>query len=526
MKIIKKDVIIVGSGLAGIYAALHIDSKLQVGLLSKGDYEQCNSNLAQGGVATCMSREDSFVDHIKDTMIAGAQHNDKEAVTLLVTQAPSEIKNLMQYGVEFDRDQDGSLLLTLEGGHSKRRILHADGDGTGRVIMDTLRKEISLRTNIEIHDKTMAIKIIKQKEKVQGIIALFRGELIFYQTKYIIIASGGIGALYDRTTNYSTSTGDGLILGHEAGCHLVDPCFVQFHPTGFYEEDAESIHLISEAVRGEGGCLLNKELKGFMQEIDHRADLAPRDIVARGIFEQMKQDDSDHVWLDIRFRGKEFLQRRFPNIYGHLREKELKMEEDLIPVVPVAHYYVGGIKTDIDARTTQLGIYACGEVSATGVHGANRLASNSLLECLVFGKRAAKDINSLCKDTVQEEGKIEEFIEEDQQGFQELLIDYERELQGTFLYPKQKEELRLLQKEIRRMMTRYAGIIRANDELTVGLKLVQGMYSIIHGYKAIDQDYFETLHMVKVAEIVIQDAMVKESLGCHYKQEKYCEVHV
>ncbi|MBN2222337.1 MAG: L-aspartate oxidase [Vallitaleaceae bacterium] len=522
MKTIKKDVIIVGTGLAGLYAALHIDSSLEIGILSKDSFEKCNSNLAQGGVATCMSKEDSFIDHIKDTMTAGSHHNSKEAVTLLVTQAPSEIRNLIQFGVEFDKDENGNLLLTLEGGHSKRRILHANGDGTGQVIMDTLRKQVVVKKNIEILERTMALKILKMEDQAVGMIVLSKGELLYMETQSIIIATGGIGALYEKTTNYSMSIGDGLVLAKEAGCDLVDPCFVQFHPTGFFDEEKDSTYLVSEAVRGEGGILLNGEKKPFMHLLDERADLAPRDIVARGIFEQMKKDNAEHVWLDIRYRGKEFLSKRFPNIYHHLQEKGIQMEEDLIPVVPVAHYYVGGIKTDIEARTNQRGIYACGEVSATGVHGANRLASNSLLECLVFGKRAAVDINAKSKNYDNKNL----LALSNNKMLQKIVGEFELKHPSHFIEQKQKENLHTMQKQIRRIMTNYAGIVRENTKLQDGLKKIQDLQLELEDDRLADRDYFDTLIMSKVAEIVIQDAISQESIGCHYKIKNQCEVQV
>ena len=318
------------------------------------------------------------------------------------------------------------------------------------------------------------------------------------------------------------STRDGLVLAKEAGCTLVDPCFVQFHPTGFFDEEKNNTYLISEAVRGEGGILLNGEKKPFMHLLDERADLAPRDIVARGIFEQMNKENAEHVWLDIRNRGKEFLSKRFPNIYHHLQEKDLQMEEDLIPVVPVAHYYVGGIKTDIEARTNQAGIYACGEVSATGVHGANRLASNSLLECLVFGKRAAIDINTSSKNRDNKNS----LAPSKNKGLLKIVSDFENKHPSHLLDQKQKENLYALQKQIRRIMTNYAGIVRDNKKLQEGLRIIQELQVELKDYQVADKEYFDTLAMSKVAEIVIRDAILQESIGCHYKIINQCEVQV
>lgn len=516
MKTIKKDVLIIGSGLSGLYTSLHLDTKLEVGIVSKDSLTQSNSALAQGGIASCINKEDSFSNHVNDTMIAGSNVNNIDAVSLLVSEAPKEIHKLIEMGVEFDKDENGLVLTTLEGGHSHKRVLHANGDATGKVIMETVVYQTLQKANIEVFEKTMAITICKNKqEEVVGVVVLNNQEFVFIQTRTVVIASGGVGALYRNTTNQKFSTGDGIALAKEIGCDLVDMCFIQFHPTAFYDPELSNRFLITEALRGEGAILKNMNNNRFMLDYDQRGDLAPRDVVSRGIYDQLKKNDSEHVWLDITHKDQEFLLNRFPTIYEFLKSKSIYMEKDFIPVAPVAHYFVGGISANLDGRTSVDGVYACGEVSSTGVHGANRLASNSLLECVVFGKRTAIDINKREFPRIEISDKeVDELINMNLTSNLAFVKNYicSNEELDVCDYYKYKED-------IQKIMTQYVGIVRKDHELNIGFEEIESIESLLYKHGKVCSMYFEVLNMCVVAKAIIVDALNKSSLGCHYKIE-------
>lgn len=516
MKRLRKDVVIIGSGLSGLYTSLHLDQRLDIAIVSKDTLDHSNSVLAQGGIASCMNKDDSFLDHIKDTMLAGSHVNNVDAVSLLVSRAPEEIHELIELGVAFDTDENGLVLTTLEGGHSHKRILHANGDATGKVIMETVTAQTLQRKNINILEKTMAIQIIKDHfGNVVGLVVLKDEEFLFLETNIVVIASGGVGALYRNTTNQMFSTGDGIALAKEVGCKLVDMCYIQFHPTAFYDEHISKRFLISEAVRGEGGILKNKYNQAFMESYDKRGDLAPRDVVARGIFDELNKSQTDCVWLDITHKDKEFLENRFPTIYHFLESQGIKMETDKIPVAPVAHYFVGGILADLNGKTNIEGIYACGEVSSTGVHGANRLASNSLLECVVFGKRTAIDINKKVihllgqksiPENIFQKQIVEAFL------FQNTLICKDSEVK--------KCDYSLFKEDIQTVMTNYVGIIRNNQDLSIAYESICNIEKELQNHKKVCTLFCEVENMCTVAKEIISDAIIKESIGCHYKVNK------
>lgn len=521
MKTIQKDVLIIGSGLSGLYTSLHIDEKLNVGIVSKDTLNHSNSSLAQGGIASCINKDDSFGEHVKDTMTAGSHVNNIDAVSLLVQEAPNEIYKLIELGVEFDTDDNGMVLTTLEGGHSHKRVLHANGDATGKVIMETVVYQTLQKDNIEIFEKTMAISICKDsKGEVAGVVVLNETEFVFVQTSVVVIASGGVGALYKNTTNQKFSTGDGIALARDAGCELVDMCFVQFHPTAFYDPNLSKRFLITEALRGEGGVLKNEFGHSFMTNYDKRGDLAPRDVVSRGIYDELQKNSSDHTWLDITHKDKEFLISRFPTIYEFLESRDILMEKDYIPVAPVAHYFVGGISATLNGRTNIDGIYACGEVSSTGVHGANRLASNSLLECVVFGKRTAIDIN---KRMSKVDYKVELKNNELENIITHSLGD---NLNHVNRYICSAEEIEVcdyyeLKKDIQKIMTKCVGIVRDDQQLQIGLEQIKDIQKEIKTHGRVCSIYFELLNMCVVSKEIIMDALEKTSIGCHYKIENH-----
>lgn len=511
MKVVQKDVLIVGSGLAGLYTSLHLDQDLSVGVVSKDRFDKSNSQLAQGGIASCISTEDSFDDHMEDTLVAGNFVNNVDAVSMLVEKAPGEIHRLIELGVEFDTDEEGMVLTTLEGGHSYRRVLHANGDATGKAIMESVLDQTVRRRNIEIFEKTMAVKI--EKDSSSGdfdVIVLNDKEYICIRAKAVVIATGGVGALYKNTTNQMFSTGDGIALAKDAGCKLVDMCFVQFHPTAFYGEEINQRFLITEAVRGEGGILRNEKNEAFMERYDRRKDLAPRDVVARSIFTEMGKDGTEHVWLDITHHDKHYLESRFPTVYGFLKDQGIYMEKDMIPVAPVAHYFVGGIEADLYGRTSVDGIYACGEVSSTGVHGANRLASNSLLECVVFGKRCAIHINRTVNDRRTHINSVRKI--------RIAGAEYDREVCDDKMMNDCHFEDYM--KSIQDIMTAHVGIVRTDEGLDEAYLRIESIYNWIRHHDRVCTMYHQVMNMCVVAMEIIMDAKNKDSIGCHYKEKK------
>ncbi len=503
MNQIQTDVLIIGAGLAGLYTALHLDSDLSVTVISKDEHTVSNSSLAQGGIAGKMSPSDTFESHILDTLKAGSFVNDKGAVQVLVESAPDEIHSLINMGVDFDKDEHGGLLATLEGGHSQHRILHAHGDATGKAIMDTVLKELNTRSNITVFDNTMVTSLLKDGDSILGAAMLKDGEALIVYAKKTVLASGGIGGLYTNTTNQKFSTGDGIALSSAAGIDTNHLCYIQFHPTAFYDPASDKRFLISEAVRGEGALLLDKDKKRFMPKFHELAELAPRDIVSQCMFKVMQKQKINHLYLDCTHMEKKFLTNRFPTIYQHLASKGVHMEKDLIPVTPVAHYFVGGVKVDLIGRTNLQNIYACGEVANTGVHGANRLASNSLLECIVFGKRIAVDINSQhIKDL-----PFREIANSDVTSYSHLQA----------CSPEVENKFKEMKKQIRIIMTDYVGIIRTDARLKEAIRLLEGLMEEFSEITCRTFNYFETRNMLTAALLIAKDALKSESIGCHYK---------
>ena len=401
-------VVIVGSGLAGLYAALNFPEDVDILMLSKKERHQSNSSLAQGGVACVLDLEnDSYELHIEDTLIAGGRANDFDAVTQLVEEGPGDVLRTIDYGVEYDRDENGELVKTLEGGHCRRRILHHK-DTSGKEMVDKLVLAVEKLPNVTIADETMVTSMsrIKNGFKVE---IMSGSEFKTVYADFCLLASGGIGRVYKYTTNPSVATGDGIRLAYEMGASIKNLSYVQFHPTAFNGANREQF-LISEAVRGEGAYLLNCNKERFMDRYDERLELAPRDVVSRSIIMESRRLGSNNFYLDIRYKGEEFIKNRFPGIYAGCLKQGVDISKDLIPVFPCQHYLMGGIEVDLNARTTLPRLYAAGECSCTGVHGRNRLASNSLLEALVFGRKAAEDITKCIragffKATVPEEEK-------------------------------------------------------------------------------------------------------------------------
>ncbi|MDC0833179.1 L-aspartate oxidase [Leptolyngbya valderiana BDU 20041] len=381
------DAIVVGSGAAGLYAALCLPDSLNVGLLTKDEIPLSASDWAQGGIAAAVAEDDSPKLHIEDTLKAGAGLCDKPAVEFLAERAPDCIRSLVELGVSFDR-QDNRLALTLEAAHSRRRVLHA-ADTTGRAVVSTLGRQVARRPNITPISRAFVLDLwLDETGRCQGVGVLYRGEIRWIEARAVVLATGGGGRVFAKTTNPSVSTGDGVALAWRAGAIVRDLEFFQFHPTALMKPGAPRF-LISEAVRGEGAHLVDAEGRRFAFDYHPEGELAPRDVVSRSIFNYLRSTGLDpaeaHVWLDFRSIPEERIRKRFPNIVRVCRQWGVDVFSEPVPVAPAAHYWMGGIATDLQGRTSIEGLYAVGETASTGVHGANRLASNSLLECIVFG---------------------------------------------------------------------------------------------------------------------------------------------
>ncbi|MCR5787173.1 MAG: L-aspartate oxidase [Acholeplasmatales bacterium] len=493
------DVVILGGGLAGIYTALNIDSTLHVGLFVKDELNLGSSNMAQGGIAAEVKFDpEKIEEHYEDTLRAGGYHNNTEATKILVEEAGKNIENLINIGVEFDKTSDGKLVTTLEGGHRSRRILHAGGDDTGNHVMTDLRKALDKRENIEVFENEMGIELLHNNNKALGVIVINKNnEEVYVLANKIVLATGGIGGIYKRTTNEKFACGDGIAMAYRSGVKCSDMEYVQFHPTGFYEEDKiGKTFLISEAVRGEGAILRNINGERFMQKYDkERMELAPRDVVSQSINREMFDTWSDHVYLDITHKSKDYLTKRFPTIYNFLLNHGIDMSKDYIPVAPLEHFMCGGVTTDTLGHTSMENLYAVGECACTGVHGANRLASNSLLECIVFGKRVAEEINKLAPT------------------FKKIDV-----ILPDLVFTHELFNFRSIREDIRDTMNKYVFIVRKQEGLEEAYKIINKYVEDLGKINVFSRYYYETLNMAQCALLIIKAALDnKKSLGCHFR---------
>jgi L-aspartate oxidase len=401
------DYIVVGSGIGGLYTALLAKEQGSVLVITKGSIDDCNTKYAQGGIAAAIGKNDSPELHLQDTLNAGCGLSDEEAVNILVREAPARIADLVDYRVPFDT-LDGEIALTMEAAHSIPRILHAGGDATGEHIEVALSKKVR-DSKIQVLENFLATEILVEKGKVSGIRALDcrTGTSEEFQCRFLILATGGAGQMFKYNTNSDIATGDGVALAFNAGAEIADMEFFQFHPTALRMPGVPPF-LISEAVRGEGGVLRNAEGYRFMPDYHERADLAPRDIVARSILNEMKKTGLDRVYLDVTQLPPNTITTRFPHIYRFCLDRGLDITRSQIPVAPAAHYMIGGVRTNSFGETNIIGLFATGEVACTGVHGANRLASNSLLEAIVFSKRIFERTKNKAKEKVSEGNKVKD----------------------------------------------------------------------------------------------------------------------
>lgn len=513
------DVLIIGSGLAGLTMALQVADQKRVCIVSKREVSDSASSWAQGGIAAVLNsqnNDDSVEEHIQDTLIAGAGLCDVEITRLVALRAREVVEWLISQGVEFTREADNSgLHLAREGGHSQRRIVHV-ADATGQAVQKTLAQKVREHTNITILENHIAVDLLTSKKiankKVDkstvensclGAYVLDNktGKVITIAAQNTVLATGGAGKVYLYTTNPDVSTGDGMAMAWRAGCRAANMEFIQFHPTCLFHPHAKSF-LISEAVRGEGGLLRLPDGTRFMPEHDAREELAPRDVVARAIDFEMKKRGLDCVYLDITHKPLAFIQAHFPNIYARCLELGIDISQQPIPVVPAAHYSCGGVMVDAQGKTDITNLYAIGETACTGLHGANRLASNSLLECLVFGRAAATDI---LNSPTQKFSKLPNWDES-------RVTDADEEVLITHTWD-----------ELRRFMWNYVGIVRTDKRLSRALHRIHMLRDEVQEFYQhfkISNDLIELRNLLQVAELIVESAISrKESRGLHYSKD-------
>ncbi|MBI3600419.1 MAG: L-aspartate oxidase, partial [Nitrospinae bacterium] len=515
---IKSDFLVIGSGIAGLFFALKVCKYGSVVIVTKRDSEESSTKYAQGGIASVMAEDDSYDLHIKDTLEAGAGLCNEDAVKLVVENGPEKIRELIELGAKFTLQGDKADVLALgrEGGHSKRRIVHA-ADFTGAEIERALIEAVKKSENIRVYENHIAIDLItKGKVKPEGlsytgsdddrvygayVLNKNKGEVNSFLSKITIIATGGAGKVYLYTSNPDISTGDGIAMAYRAGARIANMEFIQFHPTCLYHPDAKSF-LITEAVRGEGGLLKLKDGSTFMEKYHPMGCLAPRDIVARAIDYEMKKSGDDCVYLDVTHLEGYQIRERFPTIYKICLSLGIDITKTPIPVVPAAHYTCGGIVTDFYGRTNMRGLYAAGETACTGVHGANRLASNSLLEALVFSHKAAERAIQESKDTRFEDIQVPQWDTGNAVDSDESVV-----VSNNW-------------DEIRRTLWNYVGIVRSNKRLNRAKRRIDILLDEIKEYYwnfIITSDLIELRNIATVADLIIQCAMMrKESRGLHY----------
>lgn len=496
MQIKHFDTIVIGSGLAGLAAAYHASKYGTVAVITKSQLDTSNSYYAQGGIASVMSENDSFDLHIHDTLVAGRGLCDHDAVEILVKEGQARVKELIELGMEFDRE-NGEFVLGLEGGHSKRRILHAGGDATGKALTCFVLKKVVEQPSIQSFEYTAAVKLIIDEGRCRGVQAIdfVSGENIVFTARATIMATGGLSRVYDRSTNPHTATGDGIAMAYQAGAEIADVEFIQFHPSALYLPGQDAF-LISEAVRGEGAWLLNPLGERFMKEIHPQAELAPRDVVAFSIYKQLQKHKCEFLHLSLAHLDPKKIKARFSNIYQKLLEYKYDLTKDLIPIAPAAHYMVGGIRTDLDGETNIPGLFACGEVASTGVMGANRLASNSLLECLVFGKRASEKAH-LRNYPVWQPSDV-------------LPIDLDVNNENSFLENKNK---------IAELMSRNVGIVREKEKLEETIRFLEELDNKLPT-KTFEYNNLKIQHIVDTCLLISRSALVREeSRGGHIRDD-------
>jgi len=519
------DVLVVGSGIAGLSFALKVAQRgRRVAVITKKTSAESNTNRAQGGIAVVTSNTDDFGSHVRDTLAAGDGLCDERVVREIVREGPARVRELIERGLRFSRDRRGHFDLGREGGHSRRRILHVK-DMTGKAIEEALLRAVAREPRIELREHCFAIDVVttaklarsgpprtkgagrRQPEAERGnrVVGLYAldvpgGRVLTFAAPVVMLATGGAGQVYLYTTNPDIATGDGIAMAYRAGVEVRNMELIQFHPTTLYSTE-NTRFLISEAVRGEGAILRNQQGEAFMRRCHPLADLAPRDIVARAIDREMKRSGTPHVWLDITHRSEAFLRGRFPQIYATCRQRGINLARDMIPVVPAAHYTCGGVATNLDAETSLPGLYACGEVACTGLHGANRLASNSLLEAVVMAHRGAE--------------AVERYLGAEPRGAVGIppWVDLGGGTEDERVVVTHNWE------ELRRAMWDYVGIVRTTKRLERARSRIANLAREIHDYYwnfSVEPRLLELRDLVQVAELIVACALQRrESRGLH-----------
>jgi L-aspartate oxidase len=510
----RTDFLVIGSGIAGLTFALKAARSGKVAIVTKSVIDDSSTRYAQGGIAAVFREPDNFEKHISDTLVAGDGICNEDVVRLVVQEAPERIKDLIGLGVPFDKKEDGTYDLAKEGGHSEHRILHAK-DKTGEAIEETLTEKVRKNPNIEIYENHFAIEILTQhhlgievKKDFPGkqcygayVFDLIDKKVYTFLSKITVMATGGLGNVYQTTTNPEVATGDGVAMVYRAKGMIDNMEFIQFHPTSLYDPGRKPSFLITEALRGHGAILKNMAGEKFMNRYDSRGSLAPRDIVSRAIDNEMKIWGDDHVWLDCTHLDPEGLKSKFPNVYEHCFQRGIDITKDLIPVVPCVHYSCGGIKVDTNGQSNIDRLYALGEVSSTGLHGANRLASNSLIEAVVFSHRA--------------------FIHSEKRtaslDFEEKVPDWD--YKGT----THLEEMVLITqslREVQTIMSNYVGIVRSDlrlDRALVRLEILYRETESLYKRSLVSRPICELRNLINVGYLIIKMAKNrKESIGLHY----------
>lgn len=519
MKYSKYSTVIIGSGIAGLYAALKIEQQVKLPdgilLITKSRLGESNSRYAQGGMVAVMkdNKSDSVASHISDTIKAGAGLSEFNTVKFISENSDAVVKDLLKFGVEFDRDENNNLCYTKEAAHSVRRILHSGGDATGKMIEQALCRKVAENKNIEIYEQTDAVELLVTSGECKGVI-VFNNDIGEYETIYspaVILATGGIGQLYKYTTNPVGATGDGVALAYNAGAVMQDMEFVQFHPTALAIDGDENRFLISEAVRGEGAKLCDADGVEFMAEYDERKELAPRDIVTRANYNEMQKNHADSVFLNATCIDSKKLAKRFPTISKKCLEHGIDISKDYIPVAPASHYFMGGVKTNLKGETSISGLYAIGEVASTGLHGGNRLASNSLLECVVCAYSVAEYLKSIELKTPKQIGEeIKSII--DKYADEDIVIE--------------ELDVHSLKTSLQNIMWNYVGILRDEKSLKEANELIYRLKADFPRIsKCLNREEYEFRNMLTVAELIVHCALSrKESRGAHYRTD-YPQTH-
>lgn len=515
MKYSKYSAVVIGSGIAGLYSALKLEQQLNLPdgilLITKSELGESNSYYAQGGMVAVLksNKNDSVSSHVADTIKAGAGLSELNTIKFISENSDKVVKDLLTFGVEFDRDENGNFTLTKEAAHSVNRILHSGGDATGREMEIALCHTLQNHKNIKVYENSLAVDLLVENNTCDGVV-IFHEKNSEYETVYcktLILATGGLGQLYKYTTNPVGATGDGFALAYNVGAELQDMEFVQFHPTALAFDDKKNHNrfLISEAVRGEGAKLCNKDRVQFMYKYDERKELAPRDIVARSIFQEMKATNTTNVYLDTSDIPRDKLIKRFPTIANKCLDNGINITKDLIPVAPAAHYFMGGVKTNLKGETSIKGLYAIGEVSSTGLHGGNRLASNSLLECVVCAYEVAEFLrNSDLSFDIPKNEKFDKIISKYEIPNVENKIDVQN-----------------LKSKLKDLMWNNVGIYRNEKSLN---DAINGLNELEKEFpkqdKYLSKEEYEFKNMLISARLIVKSAIRrKESRGAHYRTD-------